>query len=639
MNKINLAHVFVHFFQIGGGERYLSNFSNYNKINKIFNETIFINKNYNNQSLFNFNNIVYYNDYEELNILLKTYDLIIDHQLYWFDIKYSKITFNEISINKIVRITHGVPIHFQNINELNYYYSIELYNEMKSDISWNNHIKIYNNIGIDIDIDINNLINKKIKFNKNEIILNKNQIINIAIVGRINNEKIPVNFIKVLLNFIKVYKNYVFNFYGVLDDSYKTYFLTNIYKGKINKDCNDFIFSTGNIKYHGIIEPKYIENIYLSNDILLHPSKFEAGATVVLEAMSYGLPVIARNSGGLLNAINDDNFLCNSENEMFKKLLEINNTNYEDISKKNILKIKTYNNQKYLLEQLFNELQFINTINEINSIPNIIHYVYGLKKQTEEFPFVYYLSILSNYIINKPLKIYFHYQYLPYGKWWEHAQKMVSLNYINCTEMYWGNKKIIKYAHKADKIRLEILLKYGGIYMDIDTITYRPYADLLKYDFAIGIQEENYGEDKYTLLCNAIIFSKKINIFIQKWITQYEKHFIPDGWCEASVHLPYKIYTDILKNNEHCNNEHCNNEHCNIKILEKECFYFPLYNEVNKIFEGNEEINDKLITLHYWNSFSNKYYENINDFDWIDNNNSLFAKIMKNIKLEKIVIE
>ena len=44
MNKINLAHVFVHFFQIGGGERYLSNFSNYNKINKIFNETIFINK-------------------------------------------------------------------------------------------------------------------------------------------------------------------------------------------------------------------------------------------------------------------------------------------------------------------------------------------------------------------------------------------------------------------------------------------------------------------------------------------------------------------------------------------------------------------------------------------------------------------
>ena len=198
---------------------------------------------------------------------------------------------------------------------------------------------------------------------------------------------------------------------------------------------------------------------------------------------------------------------------------------------------------------------------------NIIHYIYGLKKQDAEFPFVYYLSILSNHIINKPLKIYFHYQYLPYGKWWDNAKKLVSLNYINCTDMYWGNKKIIKYAHKADKIRLEMLLKYGGVYMDIDTITYRPYNDLLKYkkelslnsgsslfsvgnfikyNFVIGIQEEDYGEDKSTLLCNAILFSTKNNIFIKKWIEQYEKHFIPDGWCEASVHLPYKIYSDIL---------------------------------------------------------------------------------------------
>ena len=134
-------------------------------------------------------------------------------------------------------------------------------------------------------------------------------------------------------------------------------------------------------------------------------------------------------------------------------------------------------------------------------------------------------------------------------------------------------------------------------------------------------------------MCNAILFSKKNNIFIKKWIQEYEKHFNPSGWCEASVHLPYKIYNDILNNNEHFN-EHCNNEKCNIKILEKECFYYPLYNEVNKILENNEEINDKLITLHYWNSFSNKYYENITDFNWMDNNNSLYAKIMKHLYLK-----
>ena len=44
---------------------------------------------------------------------------------------------------------------------------------------------------------------------------------------------------------------------------------------------------------------------------------------------------------------------------------------------------------------------------------------------------------------------------------------------------------------------------------------------------------------------------------------------------------------------------------------------------------------DKLITLHYWNSYSNKYYNNICDFDYCINNNTLYAKIMKNIKLHE----
>jgi hypothetical protein len=192
--------------------------------------------------------------------------------------------------------------------------------------------------------------------------------------------------------------------------------------------------------------------------------------------------------------------------------------------------------------------------------------------------------------------------------------------------MYWGDKKIIKYAHKADKIRLEMLLKYGGVYMDIDTITYRPYNELLKYDFIMGIQEEDYGVNNSTLLCNAILFSKKNNIFLIEWIKQYETYFISDGWCEASVHLPYKIYDNIFKNNNEIN----------IKILEKECFYYPSYNETNKIFEGNEDINNKLITLHFWNSYSNKYYQNINDFNWCNNNNSLFSKLMKNIYSNEI---
>ena len=374
-----------------------------------------------------------------------------------------------------------------------------------------------------------------------------------------------------------------------------------------------------------------MENVYKKNDILLHPSKNEAGATVILEAMSYGLPVIARYTGGIPNALDNIEYLCINDKEFFNKLTMINGDVYKRLSLKNYYKIQNNNNLNIQINKLYNELNIINKINQCNTIPNIIHYIYGFEKQKKEFPFVFYLSILSNLKINKPDKIYFHYQYLPYGYWWDKIKDNISLNYINADNLYWGKKKIIKYAHKADKIRLELLYKYGGIYMDIDTISYKPYIDLLKYDFVIGIQEENYGKDKITLYCNAIMFCKKNNYFIKGWIDNYENDFDNESWCESSIHLLSKLVNKLIINNNLHLNKNKNNTMENYKILEKEAFYYPSYNETHKIFEGEEEINENLITLHYWNSYSNKYYDVIKDFDWINNNNSMYSKLIKNI--------
>ena len=431
--------------------------------------------------------------------------------------------------------------------------------------------------------------------------------IKVAIVGRINPEKIPVKFLKFLLRFSDIYSNYTFNFYGECDNSYSAYFLEQIKKNV-------------NLIYHGIVDPENISNIYLLNNILLHPSLTEAGATVVLEAMSYGLPVICRNTGGLPNAVGDFNYLCNNDMVFFEKLLLINDENYNSISNNNIKKILNYNNEKLLFSQLLNEIKLIYDYEKNDGIPNIIHYIFGLKKQTEEFQFVYYLSILSNILINNPVIIYFHYQFLPYGYWWEKCKKYLKLNFINTNNIFWGKKKIIKTAHKADKIRLDILLKYGGIYMDIDTITVKPYYELLKYDFVIGVQEKNFEGTNKILYCNAILFSKKNDKFLKKWIDEYEEHFNPTGWCEASVHLPFIVLDKMDPINK-----------LRIKILEKTAFYYPSYNETEKIFEGEHQIPNDLIILHYWNTYSEKYYKDINNFDWCLKNNSMYSSIMKNL--------
>ena len=105
---------------------------------------------------------------------------------------------------------HGVPIHYINITDYNFYYSIELYNDINSHNSWNNHIKIYNNIGVKVH-------NKNINFDENNV--------KIAIIGRINEEKVPILFLKLLIKFLLYHHTFTFNFYGEIDESYKNIFI------------------------------------------------------------------------------------------------------------------------------------------------------------------------------------------------------------------------------------------------------------------------------------------------------------------------------------------------------------------------------------------------------------------------------
>ncbi len=641
-NTLKLAHVFVHLFKIGGGEYYLKQFHKSN-ITNLFDETLFIsriNHPHNIDTLFDLNGmtIIYYDSYEALNKYLHEYNIIIDHQLYWFESNITQIAFENLDKLQIciIRIIHGAPIHYQDIIPYNFTYSIELYKEVASHISWNNHIKHYINIGVEIE----HLIKKEL-----------NNPIQIIIIGRICEEKVPYSFLKSLSNFLKNIENaninaninakYKFNFYGIIDKTYEILFIKEV--NRINKIYNS------SIKYHGFIHPDKISDVYEINHILMHPSQNEAGATVILEAMSHGLPVICKNKSGMRNALGNNHFLCETDNDMFDKLVLINENNYNDISLQNRLKIIENNELNRCFGQLLNEIKMIHDINLIDTIPNIIHYIFGLIPQVNDFSFVYFMSIYSNYVINRPYIIYFHCQYEPHGYWWNKAKKYIKINYINAgdntnNQMKWGKKSIVKYAHKADKLRLEILNKYGGVYMDIDTITIRPYHHLINdvnIDFVIGIQEENYLNRDSTLYCNAILMSKKNSPFIQKWMEMYENYFISDGWCEASVHLPQKVLGKMDKS-----------VLLRIKILDKTAFYNPSYNEVDKIFESCNEIDkifescnevginnilinkyNDLLTLHLWNSYSNKYYKDIdkNGF-FIDSYiNTLYGQCVKHV--------
>ena len=135
-------------------------------------------------------------------------------------------------------------------------------------------------------------------------------------------------------------------------------------------------------------------------------------------------------------------------------------------------------------------------------IPNIVHFNYGLMPQTEDFLFVFYIAVLSCFLINNPDKIYFHYNYEPIGPWWEKTKLLCDLIKVDIPT-HIGAKELKKVANKSDVVRMQILQKYGGIYLDIDTICIRSYKDLLYNKFVIAKEITESG--KIMGLCNGIM--------------------------------------------------------------------------------------------------------------------------------------
>ena len=603
----HFAHVFVHMFKIGGGEIYLYHLLNYFKIHYAhFKHSLFLNKNYENNPMISFDiPIIYYDNYDELKELLFDFDIIFDNQLYHFHL------FNYYHY-KTIQIIHSCSIYQKDIQSF-YLYSIHLYHEKSIHDSWSLVIKNINYLSINhLSDDDHLLLNNKLDLIQNH---QMNDIYyKICIIGNINPHKFPILFLKKLLSFLNVNKKYIFNIYGVIEPTYEMFFLNKIKKCK-------------NINYCGVIEHSNIKSIYLEHYILLSPSLSEAGATVILEAMLYGCLIICRNSGGNKETINHNSFfLAENDDDYFKIIDKISNLDKSSIINNinhNYFKILKHHNHLTQFNSLYHYTNHL-LINQhhVNSIPNNVHYIYGLKEQKEEFPFLFYFGILSNIIINKPIIIYFHYHFLPYGYWWDKIKKHLTLNYISNIQFEIKKSILIEhFAHKSDYLRLLLLEKYGGIYYDIDTICIHPHNDLLKYDCVLGIQEKFKNKDD--LLGNAVIFSKKNNIFIQKWLKEYEDVFDNNDWTSASLFLPTKIYNDLDEN-----------EKKYIHIVDKYHFYYPNYNENHLLFQHSTmDIHDKSITYHYCNHYSIKYLELINkeEINYLKNNQCLMSKILNNI--------
>ena len=231
----------------------------------------------------------------------------------------------------------------------------------------------------------------------------------------------------------------------------------------------------------------------------------------------------------------------------------------------------------------------------MRKIPNNYHFVFGLKKQKTPFHLAYFLCLKSCIEINKPEDVFFYYYYEPFGYYWDLIKPHLTLEKVSIksisSKLSYKDKFVrkYKYAHVADFIRLEKLIKRGGIYADIDTLFVRPLPQaFFNKNFILGKEPDIVNEkgERKSSLCNALIASAKGAEFGQLWFSKMLEYF--DGtWSNHSTILPAelsKLYPEL------------------IYVAPQSAFYDFIWSKesIADLFERKVGIRHNVYSIHLW---------------------------------------
>jgi len=227
-------------------------------------------------------------------------------------------------------------------------------------------------------------------------------------------------------------------------------------------------------------------------------------------------------------------------------------------------------------------------------IPKVFHFVYGLRPQNRPFHLVHYLCLESCIRVNRPDRVFFHYRHPPWGEYWDLVRDKVTPVRARRpnVRLDYSDPRIeaYRYAHESDFVRLDVLLKHGGVYADIDTIFVNPYPDaLFDHPFVLG-KENDVGVGSRggarPSLCNALIMSEPEADFCRLWRERIEDAF--DGsWSRHSTLLPCELAQAAS---------------ALIHVEPPETFYRYMWTpeDLHRLLEACEDVGSSMCSIHLW---------------------------------------
>jgi hypothetical protein len=207
-------------------------------------------------------------------------------------------------------------------------------------------------------------------------------------------------------------------------------------------------------------------------------------------------------------------------------------------------------------------------------IPKDVHLVEYDEEDTREYPLFKYINLLTIIETIRPRKIYMHCfrGKCAGGRWWTLASRFVTVVSVpdHVHEIF--GVPVKNHAHVSDVIRMHVIYKHGGIYVDGDVIMVRPIDDLLAP--RIGQNFISPWEFQGSTIGQSVFMAPPHSPFLHRWIEAY-RYFRDDCWVCHSVLLGGMLAKTFPSE---------------INALKSQSFLRPLYNELPSIF-GNKTYN------------------------------------------------
>jgi|SRR5579872_4710175 len=238
-------------------------------------------------------------------------------------------------------------------------------------------------------------------------------------------------------------------------------------------------------------------------------------------------------------------------------------------------------------------------------IPKILHFCFGMTPDFGGKPWslLHHVCVKSAVERITPSQALFYYQYEPTGPWWALTRELLTLTKITAPATVFGNP-VPHMAHRADIVRLERLIEFGGIYLDCDVLVHRGVDELLSHSVVLG---QEGTPDVQVGLCNAVILAEAQAPFLRRWYEEF-RYFRSRGhdryYNELSVKVPLRLAKEFP---------------AEVTILPHVAFFWPTWHtgELEKIYESVEPVvTPGTYATHLWESNAwDRYLEDLTPGD------------------------